>query len=68
MVSFDNIFSNQEGAAAVQYALVAGFMSLAALAGSLTLREPVIDLYTQMSSEANSALTGQPAAMPSQEG
>ena len=59
---------NQDGAAAVQYALVAGFMSLAALAGSLTLREPVIDLYTQMAGQANGALVEQSAAAPSQEG
>lgn len=68
MTSLKNIVSHQGGAAAVQYALVAGFMALATLAGSLILREPVIDLYTQMSSQASDALTGSSAAGPLEEG
>ncbi|NJO38677.1 MAG: hypothetical protein HC871_15065 [Rhizobiales bacterium] len=62
MVWLKGIGSDQHGAAAVQYSLVAGVMSLAVLAGSLALRTQVIDLYDVMAKQANAALTVEPAA------
>ena len=67
MIWLKDLFCDQEGAAAIQYALVAGILSLAVLTGGLMLRESVVDLYTQMSSQTNDALSGQPAAEPSSE-
>ena len=64
MISPEDILSDQEGIAAIQYALVAGVLSLAVLAGSLALREPIIDLYDGMANQANDALVVQPAAGP----
>ncbi|MGI9486039.1 MAG: hypothetical protein ACR2RF_09210 [Geminicoccaceae bacterium] len=66
MILLGDLFYDQKGDAAIQYALVAGILSLAVLVGSLTLREQVVDLYTQMSSQANGALAGQPTADPSE--
>jgi len=64
MISLKNLLTDQKGTAAIQYALVAGVMSLAVLAGSLALRGSVIDLYDGMVTSASSALTGQPATGP----
>ena len=64
MLSIEELLSDEEGVAAVQYALVAGVLCLAVLAGSLALREPIIDLYDGMASQANGALAVQPAAGP----
>ena len=64
MVSPEEILSDQKGVAAVQYALVAGVLSLVVLAGSLALREPVIDLYDGMANQANGALAVQPSTGP----
>lgn len=68
MALLKGFFCDQEGAAAIQYALVAGVLTLVVLAGSLALREPLIDLYAQMSDQANGALTGQSATAPAQNG
>lgn len=68
MITLKGFFHDQQGAAAIQYALVAGILSLAVLLGGFALREQVVDLYTQMSNQANGALAGQPAAQPSEEG
>ncbi|MEM9625491.1 MAG: hypothetical protein AAGA21_04600 [Pseudomonadota bacterium] len=57
-----DFFADQKGVAAIQYALVAGVVSLAVLLGSLSLREPVLDLYAEMSGQAGEALTGQQSA------
>ena len=67
MTLFRDFFCDQQGAAAVQYALVAAVLSVAVLAGSLALREPVIDLYTTMTDQASRALTGQEAGEPASE-
>lgn len=62
---FDRFLVDQNGAAAIQYAVVAGVLTLAVLAGSLALRGSVTDLYQGMASQANEALDVQPAAGPS---
>ncbi len=67
MTLLKGFFCDQKGSAAIQYALVAGVLSLAVLIGGITLRGSVVDLYTQMSSQANGALAGQPAAEASEE-
>lgn len=59
MTLLKDFFYDQEGAAAVQYAVVAGVLTLVVMAGSLALREPLIDLYDLILSEAGVALTGQ---------
>lgn len=64
MESLKSLICDQEGVAAIQYALVAGVLSLVVLAGSLALREPIIDLYDDMANQANDALAVQPAAGP----
>ncbi len=56
------LIRNQNGDSAIQYALVAGILSVIVLAGSLALREPIIDLYTGISDEAGNALSVEPAA------
>ncbi|MEM7044670.1 MAG: Flp family type IVb pilin [Pseudomonadota bacterium] len=56
--------SDQRGAAAVQYALVAGVLSLVVLAGSLAMRGSIVDLYDTMAAQANDALQVEPAAGP----
>lgn len=70
MTSIRNFLTDQQGTAAIQYALVAGVMSLAVLAGSLALRGSIIDLYDGMVTTASGALTGQPAtgSLPAKEG
>ena len=62
MTLLSDLLGDQRGTAAIQHALVAGVVSLAVLLGSLSLREPVLDLYAEMSGQANSALTGQQSA------
>ena len=64
MDQLKSLFGNQGGVAAIQYALVAGVLSLVVLAGSLALRGSVIDLYDDMASQANDALAVEPAAGP----
>ena len=62
MTLLNDLLRDQTGAAAIQYALVIGVLTVAVLAGSLALRGPLIDLYDGMATEANGALAGQPAA------
>ncbi|MGI9511044.1 MAG: hypothetical protein ACR2QJ_17025 [Geminicoccaceae bacterium] len=64
MISLEDFLYDQTGVAAIQYALVAGVLSLAVLAGSLALREPLINMYDGMANQANDALLVQPAAGP----
>lgn len=64
MILSENLLHDQKGAAAIQHALVAAVVSLTVLAGSLALREPVIDLYDGMGNQANAALTGEAAGGP----
>ena len=64
MESLKRMLCDQEGTAAIQYALVAGVLCLVVFAGSLALRESIIDLYGDMASQANDALGVQPAAGP----
>ncbi|MDH3662496.1 MAG: Flp family type IVb pilin [Alphaproteobacteria bacterium] len=59
-----SFFDDQGGVAAIQYALVAGVLSLVVLACSLALREPLIELYHDMASQANDALIVEPATEP----
>jgi Flp pilus assembly pilin Flp len=54
------LLRDQHGATAVQYAMIAGVLSVAVLAGSLALRGELIDLYQGMSVQANEALGGNP--------
>lgn len=68
MVLLKGFFHDQEGAAAVQYAVVAGILTLVVLAGCLALRVPLIDLYDLILSQAGDALTGQSAAASSEKG
>ena len=49
-------FEDQKGTTAIQYALIAGVLSVAVLAASLTLRDDVIDLYQGIGEETNAAL------------
>jgi Flp pilus assembly pilin Flp len=62
MTSLHCLFRDQRGDSAIQYALVAGILSVIVLAGSLALRGPIIDLYTEMGSKADDALSAEPAA------
>ncbi|MGI9493971.1 MAG: Flp family type IVb pilin [Geminicoccaceae bacterium] len=48
---------DQNGATALQYALIAGVLSVAVLAGSLMLRGEIIALYEGMGEQANQALS-----------
>lgn len=64
MVSLNSLYRDQEGAAAVQYALVVGVLSVVVLAGCLALRAPLIELYDDMGDQANDALMVEPAAGP----
>lgn len=54
----DALFRDQHGTTAIQYALIAGVLSVAVLAGSFALRGELIDLYQGMAVEANDALDG----------
>jgi Flp pilus assembly pilin Flp len=65
MASLQWLIHDQSGDSAIQYALVAGILSVIVLAGSLALREPIIDLYTQVGDKAGAALKAEPAAGPS---
>ena len=50
-------FHNDEnGTTAIQYALIAGVLSVAVLAGSLALKGEIITLYEGMGDQANEAL------------
>lgn len=62
MASLQRLVHDQAGDSAVQYALVAGILSVIVLAGSLALREPIIDLYTDMGDKAGEALSVEPTA------
>ena len=59
--------SDQRGAAAIQYALVAGVLSVVVLAGSLAMRGSIIDLYDAVAVQATDALLVEPAAGPQPE-
>lgn len=56
MILLKRFFSNQKGTTAIQYALVAGVLSLAVLTGSLALRGSIIGLYDDVANEASNAL------------
>jgi Flp pilus assembly pilin Flp len=51
---------DQRGAAAIQYALIAGVLSVAVLSACFALRGELVDLYQGMSVQANQALGGNP--------
>ena len=51
---------DQHGTTAIQYALIAGVLSVAVLAGSLALRGQLVDFYHGMSVQANEALGANP--------
>ena len=61
MAVINAFFFHQGGAAAVQYALVAGILSLAILAGSLLMRESLISLYEGVGEQTSEALVASPA-------
>lgn len=48
---------DQHGTTAIQYALIAGVLSVAVLAGSLALRGEITALYEGMGEQANQALS-----------
>lgn len=50
------LFDDQNGTTAIQYALIAGVLSVAVLAGSLALRGEITTLYEGMGDQANQAL------------
>lgn len=64
---FDSFARDQKGTTAIQYALIAGVLSLAVLTGSLALRGSTIDLYDSMANEANGALISAAVAQPQAE-
>ena len=53
----DILYRDEHGASALQYALIAGVLSIAVLAGSLALRGEIIALYEGMGQQANQALS-----------
>ncbi|MGI9452247.1 MAG: Flp family type IVb pilin [Geminicoccaceae bacterium] len=57
MKLFDALYRDEHGATALQYALIAGVLSIAVLAGSLALRSEIIALYEGMGQQANQALS-----------
>lgn len=57
MNSLRGLLGDQRGDSAIQYALVAGLLSVVVLVGSLALREPLIELYTNMGDQAGDALS-----------
>jgi Flp pilus assembly pilin Flp len=62
MASLRCLISDQAGDSAIQYALVAGILSVIVLAGSLALREPILNLYTDVGDKAGNALSAETAA------
>ncbi len=52
----DALAHDQHGTTAIQYALIAGILSVAVLAGSLVLRGELITLYEGVGEQANEAL------------
>ena len=67
MNSPKSLIRNQEGTTAIEYALVAGVLSCAVLAGGLALRDPATEMYNrmaQLTSKTNSVFAIQPAAGP----
>jgi|GEM_PF-7061638 len=64
MIFLKSFAGDQKGTSAIQYALVAGVLSLAVLAGSLSLRGSIVDLYEVVADNANDALAIQVAAAP----
>lgn len=51
-------FNDRRGTTAIQYALIAGVLSVAVLAGSLALRGEIIALYEGVGEQAGEALGG----------
>ncbi len=62
MASLLSVFGDQRGDAAIQYALVASLLGLAVLAGSLALREPVVELYADVGAKTDQVFAVEPAA------
>ena len=56
--------SDQQGAAAIQYAFVAAILGLAVLSSSLMLQGSIIDLYDGMAVRANTALAAKATPPP----
>jgi Flp pilus assembly pilin Flp len=64
MTCVQRFLDDENGDAAIQYALVAFVLGLVVLAGSLALREPLVDLYASVGDQTNDVLAVEPAAGP----
>jgi len=67
MKSLHGLLGDQRGDSAIQYALVAGLVSVVVLVGSLALREPLLELYTDVGNQAGNALSENAEAGPTQD-
>jgi len=61
MTIFQRFLDDDHGDAAIQYALVAALVSLVVLAGSLAVREPLVDIYTDVGDQTHDVLVAAPA-------
>ncbi len=57
-----NFLGDQRGDSAIQYALVAGILSVVVLAAGLAMREPLTQLYEGVGERAAKALNAPPPA------
>ena len=67
MMRLKSFADNQDGTTAIEYALMAGLLSCALMAGSLVLSDPAAQMYNSMAkltSKTNSVFAVQPAAGP----
>lgn len=57
-----NFLHDQRGAAAIQYALVAGVLSVVVLVSVVAMREPLTQIYESVGEQATEALNAAPSA------
>jgi Flp pilus assembly pilin Flp len=58
MGSVFSLFRQERGVAAIEYALIAGVLSVAVLAGSLALRGELTELYQGVGEQVGEAMGG----------
>lgn len=58
---FRDFLRNRDGATSVEYAAIAGILTVVVLAASLVLRVQLVDLYDDMGTQANAALSSEQA-------